>query len=310
MEKKKEKDKRFDNLFGLDVRDMKRLKGICGSDPKKMSSAMFLFNNKQAEGTTKMYARIIKDFKEHCDKSERLTYEDFGETEVGDFVITSKEKKKGGTYFSCIKPALSRLELTRGVKEENSAFTQLIDHLLLGAKRYAGEVAPEVKKMEPVPKEVVKQALLTYIWPFFHDPQQIDLKIFRTLFRWVIMIFTLCRFDGFNHLQAKHFTITADQQAIRILFPKSKTDQFHNGKVSYLPREEGSAFNPVALTALYFKKCGLKFDGVDETTGKLQVHEQRRSSSSARPAQVELWYSITTSEAAVGGHGLRVQELR
>ena len=88
------------------------------------------------------------------------------------------------------------------------------------------------------------------------------------------------------------------------MFPKSKTDLYHNRKVCYLPREGGSAFNPVALTALYFKKCGLKFDRVDETTGKLQVHEQRRSSSSARPAQVELWYSITISEAAVGGHGL------
>ena len=44
------------------------------------------------------------------------------------------------------------------MKEENSAFTQLIDYLLLGEKDTPGEVALEVKKMEPVPKEVVKQA--------------------------------------------------------------------------------------------------------------------------------------------------------
>ena len=95
------------------------------------------------------------------------------------------------------------------------------------------------------------------------NPDQIDLKIFRTVYRWVVMSFTLCRFDEYKELRALHFRVLDDKEAIQIFFPRAKNDQFHNGMIKMLPKQANSIMNPMALTLLYFQRCGFQMDGKD-----------------------------------------------
>ena len=259
------KDKRFKNLFGLDPNSINQFKRICGTNQTKLNRAMFLFNNRQAVGTAINYRNVIKDFEEHCDKNPLFSFEKFTEREVGDFILSKELSSMKPGYIQKIKPAISRLETIRGVRPEDSAFTPTIDAMLVGAKRLAGELAPTVKKMEPLPKELLITVLEHEVWIHVEQPERINLKKFRTIFKWMIMAYTLCRGDEFYHLQAKHFRLTDDGNDIAITFPRSKTDQYHNSFVKYIPKENGEVLNPVEITALYFKRCGFKMDCKDES---------------------------------------------
>ena len=220
-----------------------------------------MFNSQQAKGTSKSYGYIIKKFRDHCDSSADYDYTNFGEVEVGSFVLNMVQANLSKNIIACIKPAIERLEVAKGVKE--TAFTPLICKWLSGAKRLACEIEPMIKKMDPIPLEAIKKALREHIWIHVAHPERIDMKVFRTVFRWVVMSFTLCRFDEFKELRALHFTVVEDQQAIQVFFPRAKNDQFHNGTLKMLPKQEDSILNPMALTLLYFQRFGLQMNGTD-----------------------------------------------
>ena len=85
-------DKRAGNIFSLQKEDMEKTAMICQNDKEKMDMAMFLFNSKQAVGTLARYERVIALFKEHCDGNENYNYEDFGEAEIGSFLLEMAEQ--------------------------------------------------------------------------------------------------------------------------------------------------------------------------------------------------------------------------
>ena len=289
-------DKRAGNIFGLQKEDMEKTAMICQNDKEKMDMAMLLFNSKQAVGTSVGYARVIALFKEHCDKNENYNYDDFGEAEIGSFVLEmAKDRASSKAFFAGIKPAISRLETARGIPEQKSGFTLLVDQWLNGAKRRAAELAPEIRKMEPVPKEAIREALEKYIWPHARKPENIDLARFRVIYRWVVMVHTLCRFDGYKELKARHFTLLKDKSAIQVRFLKSKTDQYHNGMIKMLPKKEGSVFCPVAITALYFKRCGYQMDGKDQNYINCRITGKNRGQKAM--GETQLSYSTASLQA-------------
>jgi hypothetical protein len=79
----------------------------------------------------------------------------------------------------------------------------------------------------------------------------------RTAFRALIEYHTLCRFDCFSHLQAKHFELVGPD--IMITFPTAKNDQLHNGQQSCLVAVPHQDLCPVRITKLYFRRFFLSF---------------------------------------------------
>jgi len=265
------KDKRKTNLYNFEEADVFNFKELFDNDSGNIDMAFELFNHKQSINTSTGYAAIVKKFKMFCETKPEYDFFNFGEKEVANFVThLAKTMPTSKFVFNSLKPALSRLETMRGVKEHRSAFTPRIDHILVGAKRRARELAPEPCKMDILPKEALERALRTYVWPYLHEHMSIDLHAFRVIFRWLLYTKTCCRWDCINHLQAKHFMLIEvdsndglKEKAISVKFPKSKNNQYKDENIRMLDRKEGSVFDPLPIVALYFKRCGYSMDGKD-----------------------------------------------
>ena len=114
-----------------------------------MQVANLLFNSQLAKGTSKAYGRVIARFREHCDSSDQYSYENFGEREVGSFVIEMTQRNLSKTFMACIKPAIERIERIKGVRD--TAFSLVVCSWLEGARRLACEVGPPLKKWRLFP---------------------------------------------------------------------------------------------------------------------------------------------------------------
>ena len=200
--------------------------------------------------------------------------------------------KKGKAYMAKVKPAIGRLETAMDRPSTETSLTPMIEAIVSGGKRVSAEIAPTIKKMDPVPKELVILLLKEEVWDKVHHIEDISLQKFRIIFKWVIEICMLCRFNDYVQLQAKHFTPAKDKNSIEIFFPRSKNDQFHKGQSKYLDRCKGQIWNPVDITALYFKRFGFKMDGKDDSyvhcrlrrKGNMQVPDGRYKLSYAAAA--------------------------
>ena len=144
-----------------------------------------------------------------------------------------------------LKPAIVKLLDIRNV-DKDTVFTTMVDKLIQGGKREASERRPPVKKMEALAQECIEKGLKKYVWPYVEDVMKIDLMKLRILFRWVVARHTLCRFDRYSYLQAKHFEVSSCRTAINVTFPKGKTAQFRNGEVKSLYMNHDSVINPMA----------------------------------------------------------------
>ena len=257
---KRKKEAQFD----LRDEDLEAMKDIVGEDAELLKGARYLFNSQVAAGTITSYNRIIAEFRSFCDEDEELSYTNFSAREVGRFIVKNSTKSRGEAFWGALKPAIEALQKARNVAADNTAFTTVVLSYLAGAKRRAAENRPPVKKMVALPEEALVKALEEYIYRYVPDDlDKICLSKFRTIFRWTICKFTMCRWDGFDYLRAKHFRLTKEG-SIFINFPMSKGDQTGKGKTGTLVSREHIS-NPVALTLLYFKVFDMEMDEKDES---------------------------------------------
>ena len=255
--------------YGLDEDDLHDIRLLCDGDENRMRTALHLFNNQRASSSGTNYRSVIKDFKQMCSESEGMSYKKFGLKEVVKFITWAHEAKKGHSYLSYIRPALKTIERIRNVSEDESVFSnEIVNDILKGGKRLANIRAGPVKKMDAVPMEAIRTAIKIHIWDKAQDVRSINLPYFRTIFQWVVMGATLCRFEGYRHLKAKHFSIFTDTtgaKGVRIFFPLEKNDVTHRGKVKMMAQgEPGSIIEPVSLTMLYFERCGFRMADDDD----------------------------------------------
>lgn len=237
---------------------------ICDGDEELLQVARELLSKHKAPGTIQAYRQVQKDFKNFCEQNKGLSYHLMGSKEVGRFIIKCKQDNKAVAYWGKLRAALEDLEKQRNVQEKDSAFSPAVLVLLEGGKRMAAAKRPVVKKTKPLDSEALKKGLEEFVLPFCPDKiMQIDLVKLRTLFRWTVNRQVLGRYEDFSKLQAKHFSITEDKSAIRVVFPRSKNDQFANGTIKYLPKKMDQVINPYNVTLIYFKRCGFKMDGQD-----------------------------------------------
>ena len=257
---KRKKEAKFD----LAEEDLEAMRDIAGEDAELLLEAKHLFNSQVAAGTITRYNRIIGEFRAFCDEDAELNYDNFSAREVGRFIVKNSTKGRGEAFWGAVKPAIEAVQKARNVAAENTAFTTIVLSCLAGAKRRAAENRPSVRKMVALPEEALVKALDEYIYK--HVPDNLDkicLSKFRTIFRWTIVKYTMCRWDGFDYLRAKHFRLS-EEGSIFIHFPMSKGDQTGKGKICTLATREHIS-NPVALTLLYFKVFNMEMDEKDES---------------------------------------------
>ena len=256
--------------YDLDESDLTDIRALCDGDESRVKVAVHLFNSQRAVSSGANYRNVIIDFKGICAESPNMSYSKFGLREVIKFITWAHETKKGSSYLSYIKPALRTIEKIRNVREEESVFSnELINDMLKGGKRLASMRAGPVKKMEAVPMDAIRLALKVHIWDKARDITSINLPFFRTIFQWVVMGTTLCRFEGFKHLRAKHFSIfvgEGGERGVRIFFPHEKNDVTHRGMIKMMAQgPPGSIIEPVTLTMLYFERCQFQMSENDES---------------------------------------------
>ena len=159
------------------------------------------------------------------------------------------------SYIAKIKPAIV-LRYNLAGKSISEVFTPYVESVLKGVKNLSAKRKSITVKAANYPLNVLKCLVARYITVYECDPMLIDAKAFRSIFRAVIQYFTFCRWNCFTYLQEKHLTVHVD--SIQIYFPNAKNDQLHNGNISFLIANN-TAFCPVKITKLYFKRFGLFF---------------------------------------------------
>ena len=235
-------------------KDEQFIEDICDWDEALMQVARELLANHRAPGTIVAYKQVQKDFKDFCEKGKDLSYDRTGPKEVGRFIISCKGKPV--SYWGKLKAALDDLQKQRNRPESETAFSPATQQLLEGGKRMAAAKRPIVKKTKPLDVNALEAGLQKHIWEFCPDRiMDINLIKLRTLFRWTVNRQALGRYEDFSQLQARHFSLSEKKDAIKVVFPKSKNDQFANGTVKYLPKKDG-IIDPFTLTLVYFKRCG------------------------------------------------------
>ena len=85
----------------------------------------------------------------------------------------------------------------------------------------------------------------------------IDISELRSLVRANIIYFSFCRGHDYNCVKDKHVSLFPDY--IKIVFPKSKNDQFYDNSYSFIPTINDK-YCPVKLLKFYFQFTGLTFE--------------------------------------------------
>ena len=254
-----------ENPLGLSEQDRIYVDGLIVGGEENRQMARQLYDHHQAEGTIKAYSRTIAAFKRYCEETESLSYEEFGEKEVLNFIIEAVAKDKGPQFLATIKPAVERIEEMRGIPKEKTAFTAVVNKHLAGAKRTATQAAPKKIKKEAIPVELIEEILEKDIYAKGSNIENIDFETLRTVFKWVVQAQTFCRFDEFSRLRACDFRFNEDKEGIIVSFCRgAKNDQMHKGNERVLPRQRGKIFDAYTLTLIFFEKCGYKMDQKDQ----------------------------------------------
>ena len=160
------------------------------------------------------------------------------------------------------------LEKVLDVKE--TALTEQVRAAVDALKREAAKSRGPVKKATGYSFAIIRELIAREILPFEDRLGEIDAIAFRSLCRAVIIYCTFCRFDDFKRLTDREVTDEGDH--IKIVFLRSKNDQFGDNSISVIPVRGELQDCPAKIIRLYFRRFGLKFGG----GGKLLNFRLRR----------------------------------
>ena len=212
--------------FNLKTGDLPYLDRLQTLFPNSLGTLSKMYSGPFSKGTIKNYDLIVKKFENLCLKHD-LPYPEFSEFSVVLFFHQSLEAKETYSFFQSVLPALAAVERARGAT--TSAITPFVRDMKNTISRNLAPFRPPTKKAENITWAHISDL---YVKEFVEkDEAEWDRFNFRTLFRFVIIFCTMCRFNDFNLLKSSHFKFFSDR--IELNFPSAKNDQFFEGIVSY-----------------------------------------------------------------------------
>jgi len=223
-----------------------------------------------AASTAAGYKTVVDRF--HCYCMERgYTFPNFTKEAVLKFMHDCAAEGAGYAFFSKLMPSLDLLEKVLDVKKEDSALTPLVRCAVEGIKRKKGQERGIVKKATGYSWLIFVDLIQKEVVPHLDNPGRIDAFHFRSLVRAAVIYFTLCRFDDYQRLTDRE--VTDEGTYIKLIFLRSKNDQFGDNSISVIQERPESPACPVRLIRLYFRRFGLKFGG----SGKLLNFRLRKT---------------------------------
>jgi len=212
-----------------------------------------------AESTAAGYKTVVNRFHGYC-MERGYTFPDFTKNAVLEFVHDCVSEGAGYSFFTKLMPSLDLLEKVLDVTQ--TALTPIVRCAVEGVKRDLAKRRGVVKKATGYSWAIFADIIQKEILAFGDTPERIDAFAFRSLVRATIIYFTLCRFADYHDLTDSE--VTDGGHYIKIVFLRSKNDQFGDNSISVIPERPQSAACPARLIRLYFQQFGLKFGG----TGK------------------------------------------
>ena len=237
--------------FGLRKDQVEPVEDILTDVPELQKSLQEILGKQLAAGTISNYQSAVTRFQDFCDRAE-YDYTQISERVIIHYLADLNDKKVSYGIICQVRPALVLLEEMH--KGRSDCFTPRAERILEGAKRAAAERRPTVKKATQVTLDCLK-GMVSRCITAKQEENRVDPYEFRTVYKAVVVYFTLCRFADYQQLQARHVEPVGED--VHITFPKAKNDQMHNGQVTVM-KKNGTELCPVAMTHRYFRLLGLR----------------------------------------------------
>ena len=253
------------------VEDNPLVAEIVNEDPSLKESAFEVLNSVLAGSTQRNYNYVWKQFVAFGAKNgKNLNENGLDEKILIKYLLHKNKEKSGLSFYSKIIPAI-KLECDIRGWSSDVLKSDMLLRIVEGCKRKAATRRSPIKKAAPLSLQVIKMLVSKYVVPHQTDASKIQAAAFRSIFRAMIQYHTMCRWDCFKHLRAKHFVLIDGN--IEVTFPQAKNDQYHAGNTTFLVASS-SEFCPVQITRIYFKRFGLKMDGKDDSYVNFQLRKK------------------------------------
>jgi hypothetical protein len=246
--------------FGLPIECFPIYERMLDANPAAVEQVNVMLKGAVAESTAAGYGSVVARFHNFC-TTNGFTFPDFTTEAVINFLQQSMAEGAGLAFFQKVLPSLALLEKVLDV--EKTAITAGVQSAAGAIRRERAKTRGIVKKATGFPFPVIEDLIKREVEPYERVPEKIDVFAFRAIMRAVIIYFTFCRFDDYRRLTDADFSDGGSH--IRIVFEKSKNDQYGDNSVSVVTERPGCAACPVKLIRLYFRRFGLHFNG----SGKL-----------------------------------------
>ena len=251
--------KKFEGLvtpFDLPIECFPEFESMLDEDPGCVDTVNIMLRGAVAQSTASNYKSVVTRFHVYC-MERGFVFPKFEASAVLRFVKDCHAEGFGLSFFQKLVPALSLLENVLGV--ESSSLTGLVKQSVNAIKRDLATYRGVVKKATGYSYAVIDKLVQEEIAPHWCDLHRVEAEHFISIFRGVIIYCTLCRFDDFSRLKDSNFTDNGNH--VKIIFERSKNDQFGDNSRSVIPVREDSDSCPVRIIRAYFHRFGLQFNG-------------------------------------------------
>jgi hypothetical protein len=212
-----------------------------------------IINNTIGKNTMRAYESAIRRYRNFCEE-HGYEVEQTTEDVLVHYIAWLHEQNATLAIISQVKPAIQLLlEIQTGKAE---VFTPRVMRMLVGAKRKAAENRQPVKKAPEVTLRLLQTMVEKYVLQYQDNIYKAPIYRLRTVTQLVVEYYTFCRLADYSKLQAQHVELRGND--MKILFPTSKNDQYHNGQRTVITAN-GSATCPVRVLRLYYQRLGFRF---------------------------------------------------
>ena len=217
-----------------------------------------LYTSSRAQSTTSVHSQVVEVFLAYLRK-RNLPATTFQERVLQDFIHYLEDIRKPYSFLKQVCGSLKAWSYI--IDQPVSEFSQRVSRLLEGAVRRAATERAPVRKATPIPKGVLTAIMRKIVYDY-DSIWDIPLPFFRATVAIILQFHTFTRLADLDQVRACH--ISQDQiggvEVLRVIYPKRKNDQEHEGCTNLLA-SEGGDLCPVVLIKKYYRRCGFQFMG-------------------------------------------------
>jgi len=273
--------------FQLAVHNLEPVAAILQRDPGMAAIMNSLAAQPKAKSTVSNYAVEVRRYQQFCAKHGYLPEQS---TEQGllHYVGDLVRQKVTLSVLLQVKPALDMYLQLQG---QQGQITDRVVLFLEAAQRQAAQHRQPAVKAPEIQLQLLRDMVDRFAAPAWGGTPAACPMLLRTVARVTVIYFTLCRGADYLTLQARH--VEEHGEDLILTFPKTKTDQLHNGSIRVLRRREGNLCAVKVLKA-YMRMAGMKWG--KEHQDRRHLHSRIRKTDQGWKADKEAASMSTARE--------------